>query len=114
MRQAQQLMEYAKLQAQRDVALAGATARIEALETSLRELERENALRREQEVALKEALREQEREEKRGSVDLVYLKNVVLKLLETGEREALGPVIAQLLQLSPEEVQRIPKRRSFF
>lgn len=38
-----------------------------------------------QESVLKEELRRLDRNEKRGSVDMTYLKNVVLKLLETGK-----------------------------
>jgi hypothetical protein len=53
---------------------------------------------------LKEELRKVERAQKREGVDMTYMKNVILKLLETGEVEALLPVIAMLLQFSPEEV----------
>ena len=35
-----------------------------------------------------------------------YLKNVILKLLETGEYEALLPVIAIILHFSPDELNR--------
>ncbi|KAJ0097831.1 hypothetical protein Patl1_29241 [Pistacia atlantica] len=56
-----------------------------------------------QEAMLKEELRSMERKQKREGVDMTYLKNVVVKLLETGEVEALLPVIAMLLQFSPEE-----------
>lgn len=71
-----------------------------------------------------------ERKQKREGVDMTYLKNVILKLLETGkiksveicshihielrnitcmglaagEVEALLPVVGMLLQFSPEEV----------
>jgi hypothetical protein len=38
-----------------------------------------------QEAVLKEELRRLDRNEKRESVDMTYLKNVVLKLLETGK-----------------------------
>ena len=37
-----------------------------------------------QEAMLKEELRNMERMQKREGVDLTYLKNVILKLLETG------------------------------
>ncbi|WVZ11338.1 hypothetical protein V8G54_015868 [Vigna mungo] len=49
-------------------------------------------------------LRNMERSKKREGVDMTYLKNVILKLLETGEVEVLLPVIGMLLQFSPEEV----------
>ncbi|KAK6922513.1 GRIP domain, partial [Dillenia turbinata] len=47
-----------------------------------------------------------ERSQRREGVDMTYLKNVILKLLETGEVEALLPVIGMLLQFSPEEMQK--------
>ncbi|KAI8468964.1 MAG: hypothetical protein J3K34DRAFT_292693 [Monoraphidium minutum] len=64
-----------------------------------------------QEAALKDALREAERAsarlQKAGSgVDMEYLKNAVIKLFLTGEAEALLPVFASILSLSPEEVKR--------
>lgn len=37
-----------------------------------------------QEAMLKEEVRNMERMQKRGGVDMTYLKNVILKLLETG------------------------------
>ncbi|KAF6159805.1 hypothetical protein GIB67_030063 [Kingdonia uniflora] len=58
------------------------------------------------EAMLKEELRNMERMEKREGVDMTYLKNVVIKLLETGEVEALLPVIGMLLQFSPDEIQK--------
>lgn len=42
---------------------------------------------------LKEEVRNMERMQKRGGVDMTYLKNVILKLLETGRpvtRKSLG------------------------
>lgn len=84
-----------------------------------------------QEAMLKTELREMERKQKREGVDMTYLKNVILKLLETGKKrklscedikscwcrekhnmwclpgevEALLPVVGMLLQFSPEEVK---------
>ncbi|XLU65318.1 hypothetical protein S245_024527, partial [Arachis hypogaea] len=52
---------------------------------------------------LKAELRDMERSKKRKGVDMTYLKNVILKLLETGEVEVLLPVIGMLLQFSPQE-----------
>ncbi len=71
-------------------------------------------LRAEQEAALKEALREVERERARerlgagagGGTDIQYLKNVVLKLYETGEAAALLPVVGMMLRFSPAELRR--------
>ncbi|KAL6274189.1 hypothetical protein ACE6H2_024881 [Prunus campanulata] len=58
-----------------------------------------------QESMLKAELRNMERMQKREGVDMTYLKNVILKLLETGEVEALLPVVGMLLQFSPDEVK---------
>ena len=44
------------------------------------------------------------RRAERSSVDLKYLKNCVLQLYQMGDGLALLPVIARLLELSPEEV----------
>ncbi|RRT80644.1 hypothetical protein BHE74_00031343 [Ensete ventricosum] len=55
---------------------------------------------------LKEELRNMERSHKREGIDMTYLKNVILKLLETGEVEALLPVVGTLLQFSPEETRK--------
>lgn len=41
-----------------------------------------------QEAMLKEELRNMERSKKREGVDMTYLKNVILKLLETGTVES--------------------------
>lgn len=35
------------------------------------------------------------------AADMEYLKNVVMKLFETGEAEQLLPVVATILKLSP-------------
>ncbi|XP_065621322.1 protein GRIP-like isoform X2 [Quercus suber] len=59
-----------------------------------------------QEAMLKSELLNLERMQKREGVDMTYLKNVILKLLGTGEVEALLPVIGILLQSSPEEASR--------
>ncbi|KAF3960375.1 hypothetical protein CMV_014904 [Castanea mollissima] len=45
----------------------------------------------EQEAMLKSELHNMERVQKREGVDMTYLKNVILKLLETGEVDALLP-----------------------
>nr|POE45406.1 protein grip [Quercus suber] len=55
---------------------------------------------------LKSELLNLERMQKREGVDMTYLKNVILKLLGTGEVEALLPVIGILLQSSPEEIHK--------
>ncbi|XP_050227282.1 protein GRIP [Mercurialis annua] len=100
----QQILILARQQAQREEELSQSQRHILALQEEIEELERENRLHSQQEAMLKAELRNMERTEKREGVDLTYLKNIILKLLETGEVEALLPVVAMLLQFSPEEV----------
>ncbi|GLT39332.1 hypothetical protein SLA2020_135300 [Shorea laevis] len=102
----QQILLLARQQAQREEELAQSQRHILALQEEIEELERENRLHSQQEAMLKQELRNMERMQKREGVDMTYLKNVILKLLETGEVEALLPVVAMLLQFSPEEVQK--------
>ncbi|RVW32889.1 Protein GRIP [Vitis vinifera] len=101
----QQILLLARQQAQREEELAQSQRHILALQEEIEELERENRLHSQQEAMLKEEFRNMERMQKREGVDMTYLKNVILKLLETGEVEALLPVIGMLLQFSPEEVK---------
>ncbi|KGN55617.1 protein GRIP isoform X1 [Cucumis sativus] len=102
----QQILLLARQQAQREEQLAQSQRHILALQEEIEELERENRLHSQQEAMLKAELRDMERSQKREGVDMTYLKNVILKLLETGEVEALLPVVAMLLQFSPEEMQK--------
>ncbi|KAI4387321.1 hypothetical protein MLD38_005162 [Melastoma candidum] len=99
----QQILLLARQQAQREEELAQSHRHILALQEEIEDLERENRLHSQQEAMLKAELRNIERSQKREGVDMTYLKNVILKLLETGEVEALLPVVAMLLQFSPEE-----------
>ncbi|KAM1202081.1 hypothetical protein TB2_017855 [Malus domestica] len=102
----QQILILARQQAQREEELAQSQRHILALQEEIEELERENRLHSQQESMLKDELRNMERSQKREGVDMTYLKNVILKLLETGEVEALLPVVAMLLQFSPDELQK--------
>nr|GMC65900.1 protein GRIP isoform X2 [Ipomoea batatas]GMC67641.1 protein GRIP isoform X2 [Ipomoea batatas] len=102
----QQILILARQQAQREEELSQSQRHILALQEEIEELERENRLHSQQVSKLKEELRDMDRTQKREGVDLTYLKNVTLKLLETGEVEALLPVIAMLLQFSPEETAK--------
>lgn len=102
----QQILVLARQQAQREEELGQSQRHILALQEEIEELERENRLHSQQEAMLKAELRDMERSKKREGVDMTYLKNVILKLLETGEVEVLLPVIGMLLQFSPEEVQK--------
>lgn len=101
-----QILILARQQAQREEELAQSQRHILVLQEEIEDLERENRLHGQQEAMLKEEVRNMERMQKRGGVDMTYLKNVILKLLETGEVGALLPVVAMLLQFSPEEMQK--------
>eukprot|EP00775_Hariotina_reticulata_P009736 gene9736-9894_t len=79
-----------------------------SLEAEVRELEKELGLHLEMEAALKETLRDMERQAARHitaskQVDMEYLKNLVLQLYTKGEAEALLPVFSTLLTFSKEE-----------
>ncbi|KAG5530045.1 hypothetical protein RHGRI_030416 [Rhododendron griersonianum] len=102
----QQILFLARQQAQREEELAQSQRHILALQEEIEELERENRLHSQQEALLKEELRNMERMKRREGVDMTYLKNVIVKLLQTGEVEALLPVVGMLLQFSPEEIQK--------
>ncbi|KAK4752398.1 hypothetical protein SAY87_021196 [Trapa incisa] len=102
----EQILLLARQQAQREEELAQSQRHILALQEEIEELEHENRLHAQQEAMLKAELRNMERSQRREGVDMTYLKNVILKLLETGEVEALLPVVAMLLQFSPEEMQK--------
>ncbi|KAI8617013.1 hypothetical protein BC830DRAFT_1167362 [Chytriomyces sp. MP71] len=65
-----------------------------------------------QEKLLKEEIRKFERSEKRNELliqkqNVEYLKNIVLSFLETDSKEQLLPVVAKVLELSPDEVKRV-------
>ncbi|KAL2650220.1 hypothetical protein R1flu_018348 [Riccia fluitans] len=101
-----QILLLARQQAQREEEVSQCRRHIQALQEEIAELERENRLHSQQEQLLKEEVRNLERAHKRDGVDMTYLKNIILKLIETGEVEALLPVIGLLLQFSPEELKR--------
>ncbi|XLR44930.1 hypothetical protein S83_029590, partial [Arachis hypogaea] len=90
----------ARQQAQREEELARSQRHL-ALQEEIKELERENRLHSQQKAILKAELRDMERSKKREGVDMTYLKNIILELLETVE--VLLPVIGILLQFSPQE-----------
>ncbi|KAF8759226.1 hypothetical protein HU200_010256 [Digitaria exilis] len=102
----QQILLLARQQAQREEELAQSQRHILALQQEIEELERENRLHDQQEAMLKTELRNMDRSQKREGIDMTYLKNVILKLLETGEVGALLPVVATLLQFSPDELKK--------
>ncbi|KAG0282457.1 hypothetical protein BGZ96_000464 [Linnemannia gamsii] len=63
-----------------------------------------------QEKVLKEEIRNLDRAERRQNLSVDYLKNIVLKYLETTDKEQLLPVLTTVLQLSPAEVASLRKK----
>ncbi|KAF9087684.1 hypothetical protein BGX29_000708 [Mortierella sp. GBA35] len=63
-----------------------------------------------QEKVLKEEIRNLDRAERRQNLSVDYLKNIVLKYLETSDKEPLLPVLTTVLQLSPAEVASLRKK----
>lgn len=91
--------------------LASANRKVSVAEREVDDLEKEVALHSAQEKALKETVRELEREIERiklasKGIDMEYFKNILLKLFETGEDESILPVVGTMLQFSPEELKR--------
>ena len=94
--------------------LIGARRYIGELQREVEDLEQEVHLHGKQASALKEAVRELQRELERvklasTAVDMEYFKNVMLKLFETGEAESLLPVVSTVLKFSPAETSRCKK-----
>ena len=88
-----------------------------SLQQALEDSERTHQLRTKSEQVLKEEIYEMQRSEKRGKVDLNYLKNVVLKGFESGElspNSSLTTVLSRLLEFSPEDLAKIPKQKGIF
>jgi hypothetical protein len=61
----------------------------------------------EQQKLLKEEIRQDDRMERRKNLNIEYLKNIILSYFESSTREKLIPVMVQVLQLSPDEEQRL-------
>jgi len=83
---------------------------IRKLQQLLRSSEVGQAQQRQKIAELQRRLTELERSQKRDqTVNLEYLKNVTVRYIETGET-TLVPVMATILQFSPEENERVRKR----
>ncbi|KAF9166603.1 hypothetical protein DFQ26_007417 [Actinomortierella ambigua] len=84
--------------------------KLQQLTELLNESEANNQRLLDQEKVLKEEIRSLDRSEKRQNLSVDYLKNIVLKFLETSDREPLIPVLSTVLQLSPGEVATLKKK----
>jgi hypothetical protein len=101
--------------------LDSAKLRTAELATANSELEHEQTLHLQQAKLLKDRIRELERaEERAATVNLEYLKNVVIKYVELcgppsgdlSQHDRLVPVIATCLKFSPEERARCNKQQA--
>lgn len=102
-----QAVVLAEMQHSQNTELSRARLRIQQLTDTLREKEEMERLRVLQEKTLKETIREMERSKTRESANLEYLKNAVVKLLETNDFDRLLTVLSTILAFTPEEIQRI-------
>jgi len=106
------MLHYAQIHASQASALSVARRQIQELTEQLHETEEHMRLIQLQENTLKENIRDLERSKTRENENLDYLKNVIVKYMETNEHESLLPVIATILHLSPDEVRRVKTARS--
>jgi hypothetical protein len=91
-------------------AFAALKAELLELRETVDECETRERLLLQQAAFLKDELRELGRNQGRSQMDVMYLKNIVTKYIETHDL-ALLPVIAETLHLSPDEVERIRQYR---
>jgi len=96
-------MELANLQAKKEI--ENALFKLEEITKMLMESEQMVELLQIQTKVLKEEIRNNERIRQREDnyKNLEYLKNVILKYMQT-HNEQLAPVIGKLLQFSPDEI----------
>lgn len=104
------------MQASRDGELSKLAEHIRQLQQLLRDKDMAEAERREKEGTVSLRIQDLERQVSRDAQlqeNMEYLKNIICKYMEVGgaEHEKMFPVIATLLQFSPDEVQRIKKKR---
>ena len=104
-------MHVANVQARRDEEVAELRGRVAALEDDNAELAKTVELHEIQERELKAQIRELDRSKSRETVNIEYLKNIVVKYVETDDFEHLMPVLSMLLRLTPEEVAHAEKAR---
>ena len=104
-----QIVVLANKQAEREDKLHLLQKQNQEMRSEIEDLEKELELRREQERVLKSYLREADQLKKQladappTDLDFPYLKNTVMKLMTTGESEALLPVFAKLLDFTEDE-----------
>lgn len=106
--------------------MEAANATIAQLTLIIKQNESQEHLHELQAQTLKEEIKELQRSAKRNDIDLTYvvfddvscnflfryLKNVILKYMETQDHVQLLPVISNLLQFSPEELKGLQQKLS--
>jgi hypothetical protein len=104
------LMHIATLEAQRADERSASRARVRELEGALGDLQDKAALQADQMGALKEEIRRLERNARREGANLEYLKNIILRFLESPVgRDQTITAISTILQFSPAELARAKK-----
>ena len=106
--------EYDQVIGATDQAVLSLQKEVKALQTALVESEHTHELRDAACQVLKEEIAELKRMEKRASVDVDYLKAVLVKSFACGELDSSSPifdVISRLLHFSPDDVQRATEKK---
>ena len=87
-------------------------AHVDALRAEIEDNQRTHELRDKATAVLKEEIESLRRMRSRSSVDLTYLKEVLVKAFASGELSGphMIPVLARLLEWSPEEVAKAQKQ----
>eukprot|EP01105_Mastigella_eilhardi_P011111 TRINITY_DN2566_c0_g1_i2.p3 TRINITY_DN2566_c0_g1~~TRINITY_DN2566_c0_g1_i2.p3 ORF type:complete len:300 (-),score=104.44 TRINITY_DN2566_c0_g1_i2:89-988(-) len=83
--------------------------RLQDIEAEMHDMERTVQLHEMQERSLKDHIRRLDKLAASASPNLEYVKNVVLKYMETNDFQNLAPVIAGALNFSQEDLARIAK-----
>lgn len=106
--------EYDEVIGLTDQAVLSLQKEVKALQTALIESEHTHELKDAACQVLKEEIAELKRMEKRASVDVDYLKAVLVKSFACGELDSRSPifdVISRLLQFSPDDVQKAKEKK---
>jgi len=106
--------EYEDIISSTDQAVESLQKEVRALQAALIESEHTHELRDAACQVLKDEIEELRRMERRSSVDVDYLKAVLVKSFACGELDSSSPifdVISRLLQFSPDDVQRAKEKR---
>jgi len=107
------ILHFAQMQAMREEEINRAKMKIQELQNLLSEGERMEKLHQLQEQVLKNEIRELQRAHIRESANPEYLKNIILQfIVYEDQRERLLPVIATVLQFSPEEKKKISAKKN--